>query len=139
MIKTASETRADVLIISEQNVNKQYKSISGTAIYHWTSSTDNICAIATIYCEPEVSGRGEGFAWVKIKNKFIYSYYWSPSNTTADYQRYLGTLYNTVKTNGGETVIAGDFNAHSPEWGGTKEDIRGELLSKLVISLNMRT
>lgn len=106
---------------------------------NWTSSTDKNCAIATIYCEPEVSGRGEGFAWVKIKNKFIYSCYWSLSSTTADYQRHLDAVYNTVKTNGEETVIAGDFNVHSSEWGGTKEDIRGELQSELVISFNMRT
>lgn len=28
-------------------------------------------------------------------------------------------------------MIAGDFGAHSPKWGSSKEDVKGELLSTI--------
>lgn len=96
MIKTASGLVAYVLVISEQNRNIGRR----MAINHWTASTDNTCAAATMYCESEASVSDKGFAWIRIKIKLLYSYYWSPNSPFTKFQEFLYDFKISIRKNG---------------------------------------
>lgn len=133
MIQTASNNRADVLLVSEPYHNcKRTRGIS-----MWILSTDKTCAVTTMNCEIDDFGNGPGFAWIKARGICWYSCYWSPNTSLALFIGFLQELERSIKMQKEEVVMAGDFNAKSPEWGEHREDHKGILLAEHAASLEM--
>ncbi|XP_015373928.1 PREDICTED: uncharacterized protein LOC107168894 [Diuraphis noxia] len=129
MLQTATEKKADVLIVCEQN----------TTLPHWHSDTDGKAAIA-IHQETileEVGDAGKGYVWVRIGGIRIYSCYVSPNTTFNEYREYLERLESSIRAGTGEVILAGDFNAKNAEWGSAISDQRGNELAALIASLNL--
>lgn len=81
-----------------------------------------------------------GFRWVKVGEVRIYSVYWRPTKTGEDLNRYvdfLDRLETSVRSAEGPVVIAGDFNAKSPEWGAPFEDRNGRALTDFMASAGL--
>lgn len=77
------------------------------------------------------SGSGTGFAWARINDSIIVSYYSSPNCPLAEYEAFIDQLGDLVRSSRGSSmVIGGDFNAHSANWGCSSEDTRGLMLSE---------
>ena len=68
-------------------------------------------------------------AWVQGKKYTIYNVY-SPPSTTCE----IEDLNETIYTN---TIVAGDFNGHSPQWGYQDTNSTGQYLEDLHNSTNL--
>lgn len=127
---TAAQHSADILLVSEQ-----YKKDSRSKLED-TSKRAAIVNFSGLAVDKE--GQTEnGFVWAKIKNINIYSCYWSPNSTIEEYNDFLDRLQNSIRREGGEAIIAGDFNAKHVAWGSPNNDTRGEKLIEMIYSLNM--
>lgn len=51
------------------------------------------------------------FIWVTVAGVRIYSCYWSPNSTLADYENFLGRLESSVRASSVALIVARDFNA----------------------------
>uniref|UniRef100_A0A2S2NQQ6 Reverse transcriptase domain-containing protein n=1 Tax=Schizaphis graminum TaxID=13262 RepID=A0A2S2NQQ6_SCHGA len=132
MVHTARECNADVVLISEQYRNASedvgwYSDAAGRAAVYITSGIS-------------VDATGPldiGFRWVLINGMRVYSVYYSPNVTLAEYNLFLNRLESSVRGSDGPVLIAGDFNAKRPEWGSPITDQRGDALAELAASLDL--
>lgn len=84
------------------------------------------------------SGSGNGFVWIRLNDLIVFSCYWSPNTTLAEYETFLGDLDQAIRARGDtRLIVAGDFNAWNVEWGSRVDNPRGELLSDLAASLDL--
>jgi len=67
----------------------------------------------------------------------LYSCYCSPNVALSDFEDFLSALETSVRSSPCPTIITGDFNAKSREWGSPKEDNRGKALADLSASLGL--
>jgi len=70
----------------------------------------------------------------------MYSCYCTPNCSIQEYDIFLGGLEHSISHQPrvpANLVVAGDFNAHSPEWGSVRLDSRGSLLSDLATTLGL--
>lgn len=85
-------------------------------------------------------GDEEGFRWLIAAGIKIYSCYWPPCKSIADYEGYdnfLDRLETSIKSDTHPIILAGDFNAKSPEWGDPREDRCGRALADFTASVNL--
>ncbi|XP_075232215.1 uncharacterized protein LOC142330656 [Lycorma delicatula] len=76
------------------------------------------------------NGNGSGFVWADLVDVVLISCYHSPNTTTEDFVGFLDALEKVVRQHRGRNILmAGDFNAKSPEFGGNVRNIRGNLLA----------
>lgn len=80
---------------------------------------------------------GRGFIWLKANDINFCSCYISPNIPVGEFEDFLYELGISVRQKAGHILIAGDFNASSPEWGGVRVDRRGELLADWVSQLDL--
>lgn len=115
------EQRADVLILSEQYLDKVspnwYKDALGTAAI-WVLNTEKLPV--------DDHGSGEGFVWIRSKRTTIASVYFTPNEAIADFQAKLEGLEGVIQDMEGGILVAGDFNAKAIEWGMPRSDSRGK-------------
>ena len=83
-------------------------------------------------------GYGTGFAWMRVEGTAIYSCYWRPGTSLAEFSSFLDDLSESVRLFGGDkVVVCGDFNAWNVEWGSRVSSRRGTLLSDFAWSLGL--
>jgi len=112
MVHTVTECKADVVLVSEQYRNASedagwYSDATGRAAVYVTGGT-SIDATGPLHT---------GFRWVLVNAIRVYSVYYSPNVTLAEYNMFLNRLESSVRGTDGPVLIAGDFNAKQPEWG----------------------
>lgn len=127
-----SQRLADFLLLSEQNHSRQESE-------GWFADSSGRSLIALLSPLPlRLTGTAEdGFRWVETLDMRIYSCYWSPNSTLADFQDFLTRLEISVRSSGVPVIVAGDFNVKSRMWGSPKEDARGALLAGMVAALDL--
>lgn len=105
-LQTAAEQGADYILISEY-----YK--YGTQHRDWHCDRSSRCAIVPLSNIPEDEvGTGEdGFVWVTTCGSRLYSCYWSPNTTDAEYEQFLRRLEASIRSSPWPVLVAGDFNA----------------------------
>lgn len=135
LLQTIVELNIDVVIVSD------YNRPLGQAP-RWVPSSDGKCAVYVSGRSADVSdqGYGCGFALAKVGGKLFFSCYYTPNCTIQDFDRFLNSLELSVQHNAGagsDVIVAGDFNSHSAEWGSSKEDARGSLLSNFASALDL--
>jgi len=110
---------------------------------HWAESLDRKCALFAPNSSDVVfdsHGAGRGFVWVWLDDVLMYSCYCTPNCTIQEYDLFLGGLEHSISHQSrvpANLVVAGDFNAHSPEWGSVRLDSRGSMLSDLAAMLGL--
>jgi len=132
MLHTARECGADVVLVSEQYRNAEEET-------GWYSDASNRSAVfvSSNIAVDVVGPLDTGFRWVQISGIRIYSVYYSPNASIADYNLFLSRLESSVRSADGPVLVAGDFNAKRPEWGSPTTDLRGDALAELASSLNL--
>lgn len=122
----------DVLIISEQ-----HRSLQETD--GWFADTSNRSAVVVLSGVPvnHVGPQENGFRWIEIPGLRIYSCYWSPNCTIAEYTDFLLRLEMSIRNSSIPVLVAGDFNAKSGEWGSLRDDARGLLLADMIAALDL--
>jgi len=73
----------------------------------------------------------QGFRWIAVEGIRVYACYWSPNTDFVAFTNFLDRLEDSP------ILIAGDFNAKSPEWGDHREDQKGRALADWAASLNL--
>lgn len=132
MFATASQRDVDVIAISEPNIrllsNKQKCLLDkhgDSALYFRKGVPQN------------VYNPHRGIVAASWRGVTIISCYISPNCDHITFMEYLDKLEETIGRYGQRTIVTGDFNAHSPAWGGKAESKRGKALSELFAQTNL--
>lgn len=127
------EQEADIAIISEQYTKK----MNGV----WS---EDETATAAIWIPPasrlisRSSGKGNGFVWALLDNNVtIVSCYLTPSDSIEDFQNKLDEIEDNLRALEGPVILAGDFNARSPEWGTRNLDSRGKRITQMAARVGL--
>lgn len=83
------------------------------------------------------NGSGKGYVWVDLEDMRIYSCYVSPNVGQDVFEAFLNELEASINKSRRETIITGDLNSKSPEWGAKREDRRGNTLTQWMAANNM--
>lgn len=131
-LQTALERSTDILVLSEF-----YK--FGKAHERWHCDSSNRASIAILLNLPvdEFDTGNNGFVWVTIGDMRMYSCYWSPNTSNAEFDQYLKRLEANVRTSPVSVVIAGNFNAKHCEWSSPINNVKGEALADMVRALDL--
>ncbi|KAK9721688.1 Endonuclease-reverse transcriptase [Popillia japonica] len=100
---------------------------------------DNRTNVAALFLSKniEVLGHrtGDGHLLIRLKDLDIVCCYVSPNIGMQDYRLEVDNIMNVV--NNTKTIILGDINAKSPQWGGHKTDKKGEYWLEWINALDM--
>ena len=123
LMQTARERRADVLIISEQH------KWSENSAWHQDASR----RAGILVCSPHLSiadflETDAGFVCVEVAGVRVYSCYFSLNDPFEIFETQILLLEESLKEASGRSLIAGDFNSKSPEWGEARLDRWGILV-----------
>ena len=73
-----------------------------------------------------------GFVWVEVAGVRVYSCYFSPNDPIEIFETQILVLEESLREASGRSLVAGDFNSKSPEWGEARLDRRGILVGEMV-------
>ena len=73
-----------------------------------------------------------GFVWVEVAGVRLYSCYFFPNDPFEIFEIQILLLEESLKEASGRSLIAGDFNSKSPEWGKARLDRREILVGEMV-------
>ena len=73
-----------------------------------------------------------GFVWVEVTGVRVYSCYFSLSDPFEIFEAQILLLEESLRKASGRSLIAGDFNSKSPEWGAVRLERRGILVGDMV-------
>ncbi|XP_043472927.1 uncharacterized protein LOC122505400 [Leptopilina heterotoma] len=126
-MQTARERGADILLFSEQ-----YRKPESSVWFEDASKGSGIQI-----CNPDIAigdflETDRGFVWIEVAEVRVYSCYFSPNDPLKKFEAEVQAFEESIKAFGGDVLIAGDFNSKSPEWGETRLDKRGTLVSDMV-------
>lgn len=133
MRKTALETKADVIIISEP-------AKGGGTWGKWYYSTDRKAALAVLNEKLQSSrlATGKGYVGVAVEGLALFSCYLPPNDASNTFKRQVTDLsaqielaLTSTQTSKG-TVVAGDMNARSMTWT-TRTDRRDAFLEERIM------
>ncbi|XP_008554036.1 uncharacterized protein LOC103575846 [Microplitis demolitor] len=124
------ERNIDVCILSEQH--------SDLPTTKWIADSTVVAAIWITNPNISVlnSGNEDGFVWVKTPFHTVFSCYLSPNEGPDIFRHKLAKLEDAVRETEGESIIAGDFNAKSVDWGMSSSDSRGDAVSDMIARLD---
>lgn len=133
-LQLCTEEKIGVAILSEHHTTPNHP--------HWASSTDSLAAI---HWRPRNCpnpcrsiATGEGYVAARVGTYIVFSCYFSPNRSLAEFEGYLERLSVEVRPFlPGVVIVAGDFNAKSPSWGCPRQDRRGRLLESWADSLGL--
>ena len=112
--------------------DEQYKWSENSAWYQDASRRAGI-----LVCNPDL-GVGDfletdaGFAWAEVAGVRVYSCYFSPGDPFDVFETQTLLLEESLREAIGRSLIGGDFNSKSPEWGEARLDRRGILVGEMV-------
>jgi len=131
-LATAAEKDIDVIAFSEQYRDRDEEN-------GWYADASGRAAIVVLSGQhiQAVGPRQQGFRWIQMNGHRLYSCYCSPNVTLTVFEDFLNALETSVRSSPVPTIITGDFNAKSREWGSPREDNRGKALADLSASLGL--
>lgn len=128
LYKNAEEGKIDLAIVAEPNKN----AVGGG---RWLTDTRRDVGMM-IFNQQTRTGRTStitnGFVWMEVEDIVVYGCYVSPNIDLEEYGEYLWRLGDSLKRHRRRTIVAGDFNAKNPAWGGTMSDHRGAILADFI-------
>nr|CAI5847758.1 unnamed protein product [Callosobruchus analis] len=78
-----------------------------------------------------------GYVRLRLSDINIFCCYCSPNIRLEEYESYLEALFEDVASTRGETIILGDLNAKSIDWGAPSTDRRGKILCEWLATMDM--
>ena len=120
LMQASRERGADVLLISEQ-----YKWSENSAWYQDASRRADILVFNTDLGVGDFLETDAGFVWVEVAGVRVYSCYFSPGDPFDFFETPILLLGESLREAIGRSLIGGDFNSKSPEWGEVRLDRRG--------------
>jgi len=137
MYATAAERNTQVLMFSEPPRLPPDNDRTVTC-------EDNSCGIAltrTADILPLQKGSSPGYVWIRTKTMVLYSCYFAPGRTLAEFRGQIFSLERSIRLMPPDLdiVIGGDFNAKSYQWGSANEDERGYILAETMSGLGLTT
>ena len=125
-MQTARERGADVLLISEQ-----HKWSENSAWYQDASRRAGILVLSPDLSIGDFLETDAGFVWVEVAGVRVYSCYFSPNDPFEIFETQILLLEESLREVRGRSIITGDFNSKSPEWGEAHLDRRGILVGEM--------
>lgn len=129
---TAARLKVDIIIVSEQVGTKSENE-------GWYCDQGNKAAVVVFNNRLQITEIGprdnQGFRWMAFEGIRVYACYWSPNTDFKAFEDFLDRLEVSIRNAGTPVLIAGDFNAKSPEWGDHQEDRKGHALADWLASL----
>ena len=110
LMQTARETRADMLLISEQ-----HKWSENSAWYQDASRRAGIRVRSPYLSIVDFLESDVGFVWVEVAGVRVYSCHFSPNDPFEIFETQILLLEESLKEASGRSLIAGDFNCKSPD------------------------
>ncbi|XP_039763119.1 uncharacterized protein LOC120635973 [Pararge aegeria] len=129
---TAKEHKIDLAIIAEPN-----RKILEARDWVTDCRGDVSLVIFNNSIQTKVVARGNGFIAMKVFELTVYSCYFSPNNRYEEFEKDVSELFESIESQRGEIVVAGDFNAASNVWSTKTENARGRLIMELLASADM--
>lgn len=131
-LASAAEKNIDVIAFSEQYRDRDEEN-------GWYADASGRAAIAVLSSQhiQAILPRQQGFRWIQMNGHRLYSCYCSPNVTLSDFEDFLSELEMSARSSPVPTIITGDFNAKSREWGSPREDNRGKALADLSAFLGL--
>lgn len=138
MLATAIQVKADAIIVAEPN-KALCEGLESTFLDHGRRA-----AIIVTNTRLQITKVGPandlGFRWIIVGGFRIYTCYWPPVRNTAEYGLFvdfLDRLEASIRSASDPVIVAGDFNAKSPEWGDHRTDRNGRALSDFMASTGL--
>lgn len=124
-LATANELSVDILIVSEPN------KLAIRNRSDWISDRELDTSVKVLSNMPVRSqGNGPGFAFISLPELTVYSVYSSGNNSIDQLEETLNNIERRIRTRNENAIVAGDFNAKSPQWGMHYTDKRGETVTE---------
>lgn len=105
-LQTAAERKADILIISEfykyERAHERWQCDS--------SMRAAIAPITNILIDSVGRSDNNGFVWITVAGIRIYSCYWSPNSTPAEYEDFLNRLETSVRASPVAVIVTSMLN-----------------------------
>lgn len=130
--QTAKELNADIIVITEPNVNRLDKN-------RITDESNDAATRVLKKGAPTKSGKGKGFVWIEHNNMTVYNCYISPNVKILEFQNFLDKLENSIREQKieWEIIVTGDFNAISTTWGNNRTTKRGKIMEEWIGKLDL--
>ena len=127
LMQSARKRGADVMLISEQH--------KWSENFVWYQDASRRAEI--LVCSPDLSigdflETDAGFVWVEVSGVRVYSCYFTPNDPFGIFETQILLLEESLGEASERSLIAGDFNSKSPEWGEARLDRRGILVGEMV-------
>ena len=103
-----------------------------SAWYQDTSSRAGILVLSPDLSIGDFLETDAGLIWAEVAGVRVYSCYFSPSDPFEIFETQILLLEESLREASGRSLIAGNFNSKSPEWGETRLDRRGILVDEMV-------
>lgn len=133
MMATAAKLDVDVILVSEPN-----KSLCEQLDTRNTDIEGRAAIVVTgITAVEDIGPPDLGFCWIQLQGVRVYSCYWSPNRSLAEYADFLARLENSVRGSTVPVIVAGDFNAHSSNWGSQRDDAEGRMVEESMSSMDL--
>ncbi|XP_030745084.1 uncharacterized protein LOC115874129 [Sitophilus oryzae] len=132
-IATASEVNASILVISEPNKT----AVKGRQDWVCDDNLDVALKVFDKNLTIKNQGIGAGFSYVTTKDATIYSCNTSGNKELVHFETMLEAIEELIKSHKGRTIITGDFNAKSAQWGMNYTDIRGHTIVDWMAANNL--
>lgn len=129
-LATARDIGASVLIISEPN----RQAIRGRKDWIFDANLDTAIKLLDSKIPVENQCIGPGFSYISTGELAICSCYCSGNDEINDLEETLSAIGDLVRNSSVNTIIAGDFNAKSPQWGMNLTDSRGKVMTEWIAS-----
>lgn len=127
LYQTSIERNIDFCIVSEPNILQTSEWGGNNNAKIWNRQNMYI----------EKTGQGLGHTWAIIGDYMIISVYSSGNESTEILDHILNNISNLIRRWGKGTIIAGDFNAKSPNWNERRLDGRGKKVTEWIASENL--
>lgn len=132
-IATAIEMGVKVILASEPNRS----TLKDRKDWMYDKEMDTAIKVMDPLIALEGQGCGPGFTYIKILGLTIYSLYASGNDDIEDLERTLALIQSRINGNRESAIVAGDYNAKSPQWGMPTADRRGDVVTEWMSTNNL--
>lgn len=122
-LATAINTSTDILLVSEPNKNMMKPNE-----WIYDEQKDTGIRIFNHNLNIRNQGEGDGITYIVTPDFTLCSCYASGNRDLNHLDDLLDQISSLIRSAQGKTIIVGDFNAKSPQWGMTKTDTRGAVM-----------
>jgi len=133
VLATAVRRGVQVLLVSEPNRHM----IKDNPIWNTDEALDSAIRVLDSNAVVEGVWSGYGFVSAAVNGTALYSCYCSGNRSMEELEQTLEEIQAGLWRHGRKAIVAGDFNAKSPQWGCPSMDRRGRILEEWIAGNDM--